>query len=605
MAELYLASASGPMGLRRRLALKKILPQFAGDPGFVEMFLSEARIASELSHPNLAQVYEVGEVDGSYFIAMEYVDGPNLRTLVAKAREAGKPLSPYLAARIVAHASDGLGYAHEYCDPESGEPLNIIHRDISPDNIIIARNGAVKVLDFGIAKTTSQSPHTRTGVVKGKLAYMAPEQMARKPMDHRADIYSLGVVLYELLAGTRPYDVQDDIALIHAIALREPFVPLATRRPGIPEGLCAIVEKALAYEPGERHATCRAFQAELEKFLHLAAEPIGTQEISRLVTEMQAEPTWGSIPASAVAESAERTPPKRVARRKMATPATSDYSRAEPTLPAAAPPQDPRTLTPPPFARAEPTQVTSRPEPPPDAVSPAEEPGRGRSLRTRALMAAALAILLVGAGVVTGRVLIAEPSAAPSPAADPPTASPPVVQSPPSSPPPPPAVTDAPTAEAASTGPPPPPAADAKLAPAILTVESIPAATVRVGGRQGASPFTTEVEPGNVKIEVYDSKLGFSKVDWLKLKPGERRTRQIKVARVEVMFRSIQEAEVYLDGRRLRGSDGDVTPISAQLYEGRHEVRFKCVNGQEDRKQVTVPPSPEQQKIDGKCAAGR
>src|SRR5262245_9457262 len=143
MAELYLATASGPKGFKRRLVLKKILSQFADDSSFVEMFLSEARIAGQLSHPNLAQVYEVGEQDGTYFIAMEYVDGPNLRKLNAKAYQAGTPIPTFLAARIIAYACDGLGYAHDYSDPETGEPLRIIHRDISPDNIVIASNGSV------------------------------------------------------------------------------------------------------------------------------------------------------------------------------------------------------------------------------------------------------------------------------------------------------------------------------------------------------------------------------------------------------------------------------------------------------------------------------
>src|SRR5262249_30573411 len=164
-----------------------------------------------------------------------------------------------------------------------------IHRDISPDNIVIAYSGSVKVVDFGIAKAASQHHHTRTGVVKGKIAYMAPEQLARKALDHRADIYSLGVVLYELVSGARPYGGSNELSVLHARIPGEPIVPLATRRPDAPGTLCAIVERALAREPDRRPQTCRELQLELEQLLHQATMPIGTQDISRLVADLQAE----------------------------------------------------------------------------------------------------------------------------------------------------------------------------------------------------------------------------------------------------------------------------------------------------------------------------
>ena len=236
MAELYLATSPGLKGFKHSLVLKKLLPELASDRAFVEMFLGEARIAGELNHPNIAHVYEVGEANGAYFIAMEYVDGPNLRAVSNGARRAGKPISPYLAAKIVSCVCDGLGYAHDLRDPESGEPLRIVHRDISPENIIIARNGSVKVVDFGIAKASFQLHRTQTGIVKGKLQYMAPEQMSQnRQIDCRADIYSLGVVLYELLAGARPYVAKDDVALAEAVLLRDPPpVPLVRRCPLLP-----------------------------------------------------------------------------------------------------------------------------------------------------------------------------------------------------------------------------------------------------------------------------------------------------------------------------------------------------------------------------------
>ena len=570
MAELYLASASGPKGFKRRLVLKKILPQFADNPSFIEMFLSEARIAGQLSHPNLAQVYEVGEADGTYFIAMEYVDGPNLRKLSHKARQTGSPFPLYLAARIVAYACDGLGYAHEYKDPETGEPLRIIHRDISPDNIVIAYNGSVKVLDFGIAKATSQHHHTKTGVLKGKIAYMAPEQLARKPMDHRADIYSLGVVLYELLAGARPYDGQGDIGLLHARVSGQPLIPLAAVRPDVPDELRVIVEQMLAKDPGDRPQTCHALQAELESFIHQASLPIGTQDISRLVAELQAEPEWGHLSSSVPAPSAAPPPPRQLATPPPEEPDPVSRASEVTTNPDSAP-------TPAVTPRPEPT-VASRPQSMPGALR--RERGR-RSRATTAVMAAA--VVLVAGGMVTVRVLLREapPSRPPAPAPGPAPAPTPPVE-----------------VEPASPG---PAAVDAK-AKTELRIETTPRATVRVGRQQGPSPFTVEVEPGDVRVEVFDQEQGFSKVDWIKVQPGEQRTRQIKVARVEVLFRSVPEAQVHVDGRQLKGgADGNLTPIKAVLYEGKHEVRFHCVNGIEDRQEVTVQPSPASQRITGNC----
>ncbi len=546
MAELYLASSTGPQGFKRRIVLKKILPQFADNPNFVEMFLSEARIAGQLSHPNLAQVYEISEVDGTYFIAMEYVDGPNLRTLRTKAVQSGKPLSPYLAARIIAYACDGLGYAHEYKDPETGEPLRIIHRDISPDNIVISSTGGVKVLDFGIAKAASQPHLTKTGVVKGKMAYMAPEQMARKPLDHRADIYALGVVLYELLAGARPYEASSELALLHARVTQQPVVPLKERRPDLPDRLCEIVDRALALDRDQRIPTCRALQTELEKFIHQAKEPIGSQEIARLVAELHAEPDWGPIPAAAPA-----TPGNRESL------STTSYPAPDP------------------LAGVRPDETTE-PRPPP---GPRRREPAARS-RTPLLIAAA-AVVLVGAGAIALRAVLGdEPAPAPAAPAAPARPEPTPVAAPPVQPPPP---------------------APEKPKPALLTVESITGATIRVGKQGGPTPQTFEVEPGDVKIVVEGP--GFSKVDWARgLKAGESRTRQVKPAKVKVRLTSVPEARVQFDGIQLAdGPNGDKTPFTISPYEGEHVVVFQCENGKVDRQKLTLLPAASEQRIVGNC----
>lgn len=327
MAEVYLAMDTGPQGFRRRVVLKRILPQFANDRSFVEMFLTEARLAGQLTHPNIAQVYEVGEAEGSYFIAMEYVDGPDLLALSRLARDRKQPMPYYLAAKVVSFACEGLGYAHALTDPETGERLNVIHRDISPDNIILTMTGAVKVVDFGIAKAASQVHKTGIGVLKGKLSYMPPEQMRRESLDHRADIYSLGVVLYQLLTGTRPYEDLSEVELIHAVGTGEPGTPLEQHRPDLPAELVTIVSRAMAQDVSNRYPDCEAFQAELERFVHRSPEPVGTPQIARLIVDLGGQ--------SKVRHSGLKTPPLS-ASKGLATP----LPRAAPSVatPTSAPP---------------------------------------------------------------------------------------------------------------------------------------------------------------------------------------------------------------------------------------------------------------------------
>ncbi|AKJ00448.1 serine/threonine protein kinase [Archangium gephyra] len=285
MAEVYLAKAAGPRGFEKTLVLKRILPHLAEDPQFVEMFLGEATLAAQLEHPNVVQIFDFGEADGAYYLAMEYIDGPNLRTLSKHARAAGVALAPVCCARIIASACEGLAFAHDFADPKTGEPLGLIHRDISPDNILLSRQGAVKVVDFGIAKAINQTHKTQTGLIKGKIAYMSPEQIQARPFDRRVDVYALGIVLYELLTGQKPFDATTDVSMIQAI-VSEPLVPAVSRRPDLPRALGNILAKALSKEPEQRYPDCRAFQADLEHFIRASGESVGAYQLSRLVAQV-------------------------------------------------------------------------------------------------------------------------------------------------------------------------------------------------------------------------------------------------------------------------------------------------------------------------------
>jgi serine/threonine-protein kinase len=282
MAEVFLAKARGPRGFEKTVVIKRILRHLAEDEQFVQMFLSEAQLAAKLNHARIVQIFDFGEAEGDYFIAMEHIDGPNLRALAQQSADRHTPLSLAVVARMMSYACEGLAYAHELCDPESGEWLRLVHRDISPDNILLARSGDLKLVDFGIAKAVSQVHRTSTGLVKGKLAYMSPEQLSNKPLDLRADVYALGVVAYELISGARPFTADSDVLLMQAV-MYQPHTPITEVRPDVPEALQRLVDRALAKDRDERYESCREMQHDLEEYLGGVGQSVGSFELAALV----------------------------------------------------------------------------------------------------------------------------------------------------------------------------------------------------------------------------------------------------------------------------------------------------------------------------------
>ncbi|MFE8600448.1 serine/threonine protein kinase [Archangium violaceum] len=331
MAKVYRARAAGPMGFEKTLVVKRILSHLAEDPQFVEMFLSEARLAAQLNHPNIVQIFDFGEAEGSYFLAMEFIDGPNLRALMRRAYSQGRPLPLPHCARIIAAACEGLAYAHEFVDPATGEPVRLIHRDVSPDNILLARTGSVKLVDFGIAKAANQVHETRVGTLKGKVPFMAPEQLKNEQLDLRIDVYALGVVLYELVTGRKPYEANSEVAMIQAI-LFEPFTPLSARRPDVPEPLQRIIEKALAKDREVRYLSCREMQADLEAYLLSSGQPVSAFQLAELITQL-------SMPPGAATASLGTPSPGSSSRKLLVTspgPAASPKSGTVPSVKQAA-----------------------------------------------------------------------------------------------------------------------------------------------------------------------------------------------------------------------------------------------------------------------------
>jgi serine/threonine protein kinase len=284
MAEIYLARQSGIEGFQRLVVIKRILPHLASQERFVEMFLDEARIAAQLNHPNIVHIYDLGQAGKDFFIAMEYLEGESLGYVARQAVKAGKHLPPGLAAGIVLAVCEGLNFAHEYEDTSS-KSLSIVHRDVSPHNIIVLFNGGVKLVDFGIAKANTQAHHTMTGTLKGKPTYMAPEQLLSKPVDARSDIFSLGVVLWELLSRRRLFKRDSDAASIQAV-LNEPIPSIREFQPEVPEDFDRIALRALEKDPSDRYQNAGAMAADLDQHLRRSGVPSSSREVAAFMGEV-------------------------------------------------------------------------------------------------------------------------------------------------------------------------------------------------------------------------------------------------------------------------------------------------------------------------------
>ncbi|XXF75629.1 serine/threonine protein kinase [Myxococcaceae bacterium GXIMD 01537] len=287
MAQIYLARQRGPEGFEKLLVVKRILPHLAENDDFITMFLDEARIAARLNHPNVVQIYNLGAQDDSYFIAMEYIHGEDVRRVWKRSVEADKPLPVPLACRVVIDAAAGLDYAHKKTD-SANKPLNIVHRDVSPQNILVTFDGGVKVVDFGIAKAADQATVTRSGVLKGKYSYMSPEQAAGQRVDCRADVFALGVVLYELLTGVRLFKRPTDMQTLQAVAECQ-ITPPSKLSDRVPASLDPIVMKALAKTPNERYSDALQLQLGLEEWLSENRQPSSTAHLAAFMKDIFAE----------------------------------------------------------------------------------------------------------------------------------------------------------------------------------------------------------------------------------------------------------------------------------------------------------------------------
>jgi serine/threonine protein kinase len=283
MAELYRGKISGEEGFEKAVAVKKILPHLSAEEEAVSYFIDEARLAALLQHPNIVQIYDFGRLEDSYFIAMEYLFGKDLKTVLHCAEQRGMPLSLENALHIAVSVCSGLDYAHNMKNLQ-GHLLNIIHRDVSPQNIFLTYDGQVKIIDFGIAKAASRITNTRSGVIKGKVAYMSPEQAEGREVDHRSDIFSVGILLYEMVTGRYMYEGDAMDILSQAREARFTSAERVVR--DLPECLVAVLDMALAKHAEDRYASCGDMLSDLEDCVyHLNFRPNG-QRLSQFMKDL-------------------------------------------------------------------------------------------------------------------------------------------------------------------------------------------------------------------------------------------------------------------------------------------------------------------------------
>ncbi|MFZ5471256.1 MAG: serine/threonine protein kinase [Myxococcota bacterium] len=290
MAEIYLASVRGPEGFEKEVVIKRVRAFLSKDPGFVRMFVAEARLASRLNHANLVQIFDFDEHDNTYYLAMEYVRGQSLAGIRKRAQEQMTPMPSVLAAHVCAEVAKGLHYAHKLSD--KGKPVNLVHRDVTPHNVLISYDGAVKLTDFGIAKAGAKL--TAPGMLKGKFAYMSPEQARGEDVDARTDVFALGIVLWELLTGGRLFEGDSDIAVLRAVQQSQ-IAPPARLNPDVPLPLSDVVLRALSRDRTQRYQSAQELERALAQFVLTHARVVDDTDVGLYVRRLFPEEASASI----------------------------------------------------------------------------------------------------------------------------------------------------------------------------------------------------------------------------------------------------------------------------------------------------------------------
>jgi serine/threonine-protein kinase len=334
MAEIYLATAMGPEGFEKEVVIKRVRTFLADDEGFVQMFIAEARLASRLNHANVVQIFDFDKHDDSYYLAMEYVRGCSLWDLRKRCREKGVAVPPVLVAHIGAQVAAGLHYAHRLKSPDGGL-MGLVHRDVTPHNVLLSLDGAVKLTDFGIAKAGA----TQSGMLKGKFAYMSPEQARGEEVDARTDVFALGIVLWEMLTGGRLFDGDSDIAVLRSV--RESVIASPARlNPEVPEDLDAVLVTALQREPEARFQSAGELERALAGCVLRNAKSVDDTDVATFVRRLLDAPLTQFIQApAALLERSQRN-------RSGSTPVTGSGTQARSPTGESPAPREPTAVLP-------------------------------------------------------------------------------------------------------------------------------------------------------------------------------------------------------------------------------------------------------------------
>jgi serine/threonine-protein kinase len=291
MAEVFRAESEGLQGFKKQVAIKRVLPHLSEKKKFISMFLDEARLSAHLTHSNCVQVFDIGVGDNAYFIVMEFVDGANLKSIIESLRKSGNRLPVSYAAFIALEICKGLSYAHELRDP-SGQDLHIVHRDMSPPNVLITKYGEIKIVDFGLAKANSQLERSEPGIIKGKFSYLSPEAAMGQEVDARTDIFAVGIILWELLTGQRLFMGDTDFQTVKKV--QQAQIPSAAAiNPDVPPELERILAKSLTRDPDARYRTARELGQDLSKLMFKLGTPVSAFDIAQIVIAAMRERTKG------------------------------------------------------------------------------------------------------------------------------------------------------------------------------------------------------------------------------------------------------------------------------------------------------------------------
>ncbi len=309
MATVWRATQRGAAGFQRTVAIKRIKEDVAMDENFRQMFVEEARVSAQLVHPNIVQIYDFGDDGGRYFLVLEWVEGLALSKFLSTLAEVGNVPPWHLIAGVAIEAAKGLSAAHERLD-NYGHPSPIFHRDVTPQNILLGGNGTVKLTDFGLARATDRARMTAPDIIKGKVGYLAPEMTQAKEASARTDIYALGVVLWQALAGRKLFEGKDDIEIFIS-ASRGDIPPISEMRPDVPQRFAAIVERALARDPDDRFRSALQMQRVIAKLLRDIPEAPDAKLIARSVRSVRQFLAGGGRPSHIPAPDASQIPPSR------------------------------------------------------------------------------------------------------------------------------------------------------------------------------------------------------------------------------------------------------------------------------------------------------